>query len=81
MQVAPIGSSRLRLVQHALGDLTVKQLQRGVFRSVLELIAAIDTHMAQRHAQPNFWGWTKTVHEILTKVNCPEIVPDKTRTV
>ena len=80
MHFTPTSSSWLNLVERVFGDLTAKQLRRGVFRSVPELIAAIDAYMAQRNAQPTPFVWTKTAHEILTKVNRARSALDKTRT-
>jgi transposase len=80
MHFIPTSSSWLNLVERVFGDLTAKQLRRGVFRSVSELIAAIDTYMIHRNALPTPFVWTKTAHEILTKVNRAKIVLDKTRT-
>jgi hypothetical protein len=73
-------SSWLNLVERVFGDLTAEQIRRGVFRSVPELIAAIDAYMAQRNAKPTPLVSTKTAHEILTKVNRARIAPDKIRT-
>ncbi|MEO7859990.1 MAG: IS630 family transposase, partial [Nitrospirales bacterium] len=76
----PTRSSWLHLVERVLGDLTAKQIRRGVFRSVPELIAAIDTSITQRKAQPKPLVWTKTAQEILAKVNRARLALDKTRT-
>jgi hypothetical protein len=51
-----------------------------VFRSVPELIAAIDAYMTQRNATPKLLVWAKTAQEILAKVNRARIALDKTRT-
>lgn len=56
------------------------QIRRGVFRSVPELIAAIDGCMTQRNATPHPIVWTKTAQAIWTKVNRARIAWDKTRT-
>lgn len=80
LHFTPTGSSWLNLVERVFGDLTAKQLRRGVFRSVPELIAAIDAYIAQRNAQPTPLVWTKTAHEILRKVNRARIALNKTRT-
>ena len=80
MHFTPTSSSWLNLVERVFGDLTAKQLRRGVFRSVPELIAAIDAYIAQCNAQPTPFVWTKSAHEILTKVNRARIALDKTRT-
>jgi hypothetical protein len=80
MHFTPTSSSWLNLVERVFGDLTAKQLWRGVFRSVPELIAAIDAYIAQRNAKPTPLGWTKTTQEILTKVNRAKRALDRTRT-
>jgi transposase len=80
MHFTPTSSSWLNLVERVFGDLTAKQLRRGVFRSVPELIAAIDAYMAHRNAQPTPLVWTKSAQEILAKVNRAKSALDKTRT-
>jgi hypothetical protein len=81
MHFTPTRSSWLNLVERVFGDLTAKQLRRGVFRSAPELIAAIDAYITQRNAQPTPLVWTKSAQEILAKVNRARRVLDKTRTV
>ncbi|MDH4252628.1 MAG: IS630 family transposase [Nitrospira sp.] len=81
MHFTPTSSSWLNLVERVFGDLTAKQLRRGVFRSVPELIAAIDAYMTQRNAHPTPFVWTKSAQEIVAKVNRAKIALDKTRTV
>jgi len=81
MHFIPTSSSWLNLVERVFGDLTAKQLRRGVFRSVPELIAAIDAYITHRNAHPKPFVWTKTAQEILAKVHRAKITLDKTRTV
>ena len=80
MHFTPTSSSWLNLVERVFGDLTAKQIRRGVFRSVPELIAAIDAYITQRNAHPKPFVWTKTAHEILAKVHRARLALDKTRT-
>ncbi len=80
MHFTPTGSSWLHLVERVFGDLTAKQIRRGVFRSVPALIATIDASMTQRNATPTPVVWTKTAQAILAKVNRARIALDKTRT-
>lgn len=70
----------LNLVERVFGDLTAKQIRRGVFRSVPELIAAIAASITQRNAHPQPFVWTKTAQAILAKVHRARIALDKTRT-
>ena len=71
MHFTPTSSSWLNLVERVFGDLMAKQIRRGVFCSIPELIAAIDAYMTQRNASPKPLVWTKTAQEILAKVNRP----------
>jgi hypothetical protein len=80
MHFTPTSSSWLNLVERVFGDLTAKQIRRGVFRSVPELITAIDAYVTQRNAHPTPFVWTKTAQEILAKVNRARRILDKTRT-
>jgi hypothetical protein len=43
-------------------------LQRGVFRSVPELIAAIEQYIALHNQNPNPFVWTAKANDILQKV-------------
>lgn len=80
MHFTPTSSSWLNLVERVFGDLTAKQIRRGVFRSVPDLIAAIEAYIAQRNAHPTPLVWTKTTQEILAKVHRAKRALDKTRT-
>ena len=80
MHFTPTSSSWLNLVERVFGDLTAEQIRRGVFRSVPELIAAIDTDITQRNTHPTPFVWTKTAQEILAKVNRARLALNKTRT-
>jgi transposase len=80
MHFIPTSSSWLNLVERVFGDLTAKQIRRGVFRSVPDLIAAIEAYIAQRNAHPTPFVWTKTTQEILAKVHRAKRALDKTRT-
>jgi transposase len=55
MHCTPTSSSWLNLVERVFGDLTAKQLRRGVFRSVPELIAAIDAYSPSAMPIPHPW--------------------------
>ena len=49
-------------------ELTEKRLRRGVFRSVLDLIDAIDAYLEEHNQEPKPFLWTKTADEILEKL-------------
>jgi transposase len=64
----PTSASWLNMVERFFRDLTQKQLRRGIFRSVEELIASISDYLAQHNADPNPFVWTKSASDILEKV-------------
>ena len=64
----PTSASWLNMVERFFRDLTQKRLRRGIFRSVEELIAAIDDYLARHNKDPKPFIWTKTASDILEKV-------------
>jgi hypothetical protein len=49
-------------------ELTQKTIRRGVFRSVSDLIAAIERFLEHRNANPKPFTWTATAEAIVEKV-------------
>ena len=49
-------------------DLTDKAVRRGVFKSVPDLIAAIENYLRLHNDDPKPFVWTATAEEILAKV-------------
>jgi transposase len=68
MHFTPTSSSWLNMVERFFRDLTTQSIRRGVFRSVDELIVAIEDHMRCHNANPKPMIWTKTATDILEKV-------------
>jgi len=64
----PTSASWLNMVERFFRDLTQKQLRRGIFRSVEELIASIKDYLNQYNADPHPFIWTKSASDILEKV-------------
>jgi transposase len=64
----PTSSSWLNLVERWFRELTDKAIRRGVFRSVPELIAAIEAYLAAHNNDPKPFAWTASADEILEKV-------------
>ena len=64
----PTSSSWLNMVERWFGKLTEKAIRRGVFHSVPDLIAAIDTYLETNNENPEPFTWTATAEQILTKV-------------
>jgi hypothetical protein len=56
------------MVERFFRDLTQNQLRRGVFRSVEELIAAIDGYIDRHNENPKPFIWTAKAADILEKV-------------
>jgi transposase len=68
MHFTPTSASWLNMVERFFRDLTTERLQRGVFTSVPELIAAIDEYVAHHNHVPKPFIWTKSARDILQKV-------------
>ena len=68
MHFTPTSASWLNMVERFFRDLTSKRLKRGVFRSVAELIAAIEMYIAQMNQSPKPFIWTAKASDILEKV-------------
>lgn len=65
----PTSSSWLNLVERWFGEITRKQIRRGVFKSVDQLIQVIEDYIRHNNKNPKPFVWTKRVEEILEKVN------------
>lgn len=73
LHFTPTSSSWLNLIERWFGEITRKRIRRGTFRSVPELIAAIEGYLKayNQHSKP--FVWTQTADMILAKVNrCKE---------
>jgi transposase len=68
LHFTPTSSSWLNLVERWFGEITRKRIRRGVFRSVLELVAAIEDFIRVNNEHPKPFVWTKKVDAILEKV-------------
>ena len=69
----PTSSSWLNLVERWFREITDKRIRRGAFRSVPELIAAIEDYMSNHNQNPRVFVWTASVESILTKIaKCKE---------
>jgi transposase len=68
LHFTPTSASWLNMVERFFRDLTANRLRRGVFRSVAELIEAIEEHVCVHNADPKPFVWTATASDILEKV-------------
>jgi transposase len=64
----PTSSSWLNMVERFFRDITHTQIRRGIFRSVPELITAIEQYIAQHNRDPKPFIWTAKASDILEKV-------------
>jgi transposase len=64
----PTSSSWLNLVERWFRELTDKKIRRGSFRSVADLVTAIEDYIRHHNNDPKPYKWTKTADEIIEKV-------------
>jgi len=62
----PTSASWLNAVETFFSALTRRRLKRGVFRSIVDLQAAINRYIAEHNDDPKPFVWTKTAEAILT---------------
>lgn len=68
LHFTPTSSSWLNQVERWFRDLTDKNLRRGIFASVPDLIASIEDYLEAHNADPQPYTWTATAESILAKV-------------
>ena len=68
LHFTPTSSSWLNLVERWFRDLDQKALRRGVFKSVPDLITAIEDYLNAHNDQPRPLVWTASAESILEKV-------------
>lgn len=68
LHFTPTSSSWLNLVERWFGEITRKRIRRASFKSVRELILAIQDYIRCNNQNPKPFVWTKRVDQILEKV-------------
>jgi transposase len=68
LHFTPTSSSWLNQVERWFRDLTDKNLRRGIFASVPDLIASIQAYIDANNADPEPYTWTATAESILAKI-------------
>lgn len=68
LHFTPTSSSWLNLVERWFGEITRKRIRRGVFRSVPELVAAIEEYIRYYNEDPKPFVWTKRAEDIINKI-------------
>jgi transposase len=76
LHFTPTSSSWLNLVEIFFGKLTAKAIRRGVFKSVPDLIEAIDAYLTATNTTPEPFVWTATGEQILAKVRRGRVILD-----
>ena len=65
----PTSCSWLNAVETFFATLTKRRLKRGVFRSVVDLQAAINRYLAEANHDPKPFTWTANPNKIIAAVN------------
>ena len=68
LHFTPTSSSWLNQVERWFRDLTDKNLRRGIFPSVPDLISSIEAYLNAHNADPKPYVWTATAESILAKI-------------
>jgi len=68
LHFTPTSSSWLNLVERWFRELTDRAIRRGVFYSVPDLIAAIESYLQAHNEDPKPFVWTASIDSILEKV-------------
>ena len=68
LHFTPTSSSWLNLVERWFREITRKRIRRGSFKSVKDLIEAIQEYIGHNNQNPKPFVWTKRVDQILEKV-------------
>jgi transposase len=73
LHFTPTSCSWLNLIERWFAEITRKRIRRGTFRSVPELIKAINSYIREHNKQPKPFIWTATASSILGKIRyCKE---------
>ena len=68
----PTSASWLNAVENFFSKMTRQRIRRGVFRSIADLQAAINSYLAEHNTNPKPFVWTKSAEAILAKLDrCP----------
>jgi len=78
LHFTPTSSSWLNMVERWFGKLTDKAIRRGVFRSVPDLITAIEAYLQASNDAPRPFVWTATAEQIMEKVRRGRVALEST---
>jgi transposase len=77
MHFTPTSASWLNMVERFFRDITQQRIRRGVFRSVPDLIKAINDYIGNHNHAPKPFIWTAKASDILEKVTRARRTLDK----
>jgi transposase len=77
MHFTPTSASWLNMVERFFRDITQQRIRRGVFRSVSELVMAINEYVRNHNQAPKPFIWTAKASDILEKVTRARRTLDK----
>ena len=80
LHFVPTSSSWLNMVERWFRDLTDKRIRRGIFKSVAELIAAIEAYIQHHNSNPKPFVWTAKAEDIIAKYRRAKAILDKVQT-
>ena len=69
LHFTPTSASWLNMVERFFRDLTTKRLRKGVFRSVPDLVSALEQYLKIHNQAPAPFIWTAKATDILMKVS------------
>jgi transposase len=69
LHFTPTSASWLNMVERFFAEITRNRIRRGAFKSVAELKQAIMQYLEKHNAAPRPFVWTKSVSQILQKVD------------
>ena len=77
MHFTPTSSSWLNLVERFFADLTRDVVREGSFRSVRQLVKAIESYLAERNENPKPYRWKAKGEDILAKIHRAKIAMEQ----
>ena len=77
MHFIPTSSSWLNLVERWFREITDERIRRGAFKSVEQLITAIQAYIEHHNSDPKPLVWTAKAQDILEKVGRARVVLNK----
>jgi hypothetical protein len=80
MHFVPTSKSWLNMVERWFRERTDKQIRRGVFKAVADLIAAIQAYIQHHNQNPTPFVWTAKAEDIIAKYRRAKAVLDKLQT-